>query len=177
MSISLHAARLAVAGACLASLAPFAHAQVGGEPPPGTQPSACAGPAAAPRTAALAPTDSGASAARRPTTPSRDTGHVALRILASATAADVRFVGSPRVCVLLTGDVKLDSVHVLGRRNIASPVVSGTSYRDVYVAVEILGRLNAECISARITGQAGGDAGRASCASLGATGGAGASPP
>jgi hypothetical protein len=77
----------------------------------------------------------------------------------------VQFARQPKICVKLSGDVRLDSVRVVGRRNLASPVVSGTTYRDIYVAVEILGHLNAECISARITGAAA--TGQGPCASLG----------
>jgi hypothetical protein len=58
-------------------------------------------------------------------------------------------------------------VRVVGRRNLASPVVRGTTYRDIYVAVEILGHLNAECISARITGATPTAQGAGPCASLG----------
>ncbi|MDB4886000.1 MAG: hypothetical protein JWN79_1438 [Gemmatimonadetes bacterium] len=107
----------------------------------------------------------------------RDSSHVTLRILASATADEVRFVGSPRICVRLTGDAQVDSVRVLARRNIASPVVSGTTYRNVYVAVEILGRLNAECIAGRITGSAPDSTTATRCASLGAGARAGSGPP
>jgi hypothetical protein len=81
-----------------------------------------------------------------------DTAHPAIRILVSASANELTFVGSPKVCVRLTGAASLDSVHVLARRNLPSPVVSGTTYRNVYVALEILGRLNADCITRRITG-------------------------
>ena len=76
-----------------------------------------------------------------------------VRLLASVHADEVRFAAQPRICVRLRGDAQLDSVHVVERRNIRSPVAVGTTYRDVYVAVEILGHLNAQCISARITGQ------------------------
>jgi hypothetical protein len=129
--------------------------------------------------------DSVSHAVSRASTPvarrGSDTSRAALRILASVTADEVRFIGSPRVCVRLTGDVQLDSVRLLGRRNLASPVVSGTTYRNVYVAVEILGHLNAECIASRITGPARGtapgtaaDGGAiARCASLEARGGTG----
>ena len=101
-------------------------------------------------------------------------------LLAAVQADEVRFDKQPKICVTLQGDVQLDSVRVTGRRNIASPVVRGTTYRDVYVSVEILGHLNAECISARITGAAPSTPG--ACASLGirdSTAGrrAGAPPP
>jgi hypothetical protein len=84
-----------------------------------------------------------ASAATNPT----------VRLLASVSAEEVRFARQPKICVTLRGDARLDSVHVVARRNIQSPVAVGTTYRNVYVAVEILGHLNAQCISARITGQ------------------------
>jgi hypothetical protein len=93
--------------------------------------------------------------------------HAAVYLFAAVEAQEVRFVGQPKICVRLTGDVQLDSVRVVGRRNITSPVVSGTTYRDVYVAVEILGRLDADCISARITGAAAGTTAGGSCASPG----------
>lgn len=96
-----------------------------------------------------------------------DTTHAAVRLFASVQANEVSFARAPRICVRLTGDARLDSVHVVGRRNIASPVVAGTTYRDVYVAVEILGHLNAECIAARITGSGAGTANNERCASLG----------
>jgi len=85
-----------------------------------------------------------------------------VRLLASVSANEVRVARQPKICVTLRGDATLDSVHVVARRNIQSPVAVGTTYRNVYVAVEILGHLNAECISARITGQQANGA----CASL-----------
>ena len=92
--------------------------------------------------------------------------HAALRLFAAVQAEEVRFAQQPTICVTMRGDARLDSVRVLARRNLASPVVRGTTYRDVYVAVEILGHLDAECISSRITGAAAG-AGTGACASLG----------
>ena len=38
-------------------------------------------------------------------------------------------------------------VRVVQRDNLPSPVVAGTTYRNVYVAVELVGRVNAECLS------------------------------
>lgn len=93
--------------------------------------------------------------------------HTTVALFAAVQAQEVRFARQPKICVKLRGDVRLDSVRVVGRRNITSPVVAGTTYRDVYVAVEILGRLNADCISARITGTAAGGAPGDACASLG----------
>jgi hypothetical protein len=36
---------------------------------------------------------------------------------------------------------------VVQRENLPSPIVAGTTYRNVYVAVELVGRLNAECLA------------------------------
>jgi hypothetical protein len=61
----------------------------------------------------------------------------------------------------------LDSVHVVERRNLPDPVVAGHTYRDVYVAVEIFGRLNADCIVAALTSTPRDSTGqRNACASL-----------
>jgi len=102
------------------------------------------------------------SSARSPTDSTGAPTNPTVRLVASVQADEVRFARQPKICVKLRGDAKLDSVHVVARRNIRSPVVVGTTYRDVYVAVEILGHLNAQCISARITGQPANGA----CASL-----------
>jgi len=164
---------LLIAGAAVLGAPPAVRAQSAA-----AQPSACV--------SATGP-DSGAvnsdSARRSASTTARaDTGHAALRLFAAVEAAEVRFAKQPKICVQLNGDVRLDSVRVVGRRNLSSPVVQGTTYRDVYVAVEILGHLNAECISARITGAAQAGAASGPCASLGvrdSTGGrrSGAPPP
>jgi hypothetical protein len=77
----------------------------------------------------------------------------AIILFASASAREVRFASQPRIRVRLCGGV-LDSVRVLERRNLPDPVQPGVTYRDVYIAVEILGRLNAECLAGRITGGA-----------------------
>jgi len=136
----------------------------------GTAPSACVpatGPDVSPvtndsdatRRSAMPRPDSsarmGSAAARASTNPT-------VRLVASVQAEEVRFARQPTICVRLRGDAQLDSVHVVARRNIRSPVVVGTTYRDVYVAVEILGHLNAQCISARLTGRQANGA----CASL-----------
>jgi hypothetical protein len=76
----------------------------------------------------------------------------AIILRASASAREVRFASQPRIQVRLCGGV-LDSVRVLERRNLPDPVQPGVTYRDVYIAVEILGHLNAECLAGRITGQ------------------------
>jgi hypothetical protein len=141
-----------------------------------TTPSACV------RAAGPDVTPASGDTARRAGATRGDTLPVAIRLIASVSADEVRFERSPIVCVKLSGDVQLDSMHVLARRNLATPVVRGTTYRDVYVAVEILGRLNADCIAGRITGTrpgaAGGDSTTAArCASLGVRAGASGGPP
>jgi hypothetical protein len=61
----------------------------------------------------------------------------------------------------------MDSLHVVERRNLPDPVVVGHTYRDVYVAVEIFGRLDAGCISATLTQAPRDSTGqRNACASL-----------
>ena len=106
--------------------------------------------------------DSTAAATRRPSADRIPD----VRILASVSAQEVRFAKQPQICVRLRGDARLDSVRVVGRKNLSSPVVSGTTYRDVYVAVEILGHLNATCIASRITRTPTDSATTAACASL-----------
>lgn len=134
------------------------------------------GHAHAVRAQAPAASDAGCVSATGPDAPAgapdtatraADTSHAAVRLFAAVSADEVRFTRQPRICVRLTGDARLDSVRVVARRNLASPVVTGTTYRNVYVAVEILGRLNAECIAARIVGAAPADS-TDRCASIGA---------
>ena len=60
-------------------------------------------------------------------------------------ADEVRFAKQPNVRVRLCWGG--DTVRVVQRDNLPSPVVAGTTYRNVYVAVELVGRLNAECLS------------------------------
>jgi hypothetical protein len=162
----LAAARIAPLAVALSLLSPPRDAQAQSSAT-AFAPSACvnaAGPDVSP--------PSSATSSALSSTPRADTAHAALRILASVSAAEVRFVGSPKICVTLSGDAQLDSVRVTARRNITSPVVSGTTYRNVYVAVEIVGRLNAECIAGRITGQRADSTNTARCASLGVKRGA-----
>ncbi len=123
------------------------------------------------RTACVAATgpDTGAAAQARPEFARgrvlSDTTHPTVSLFAAVQASEVRFAREPKICVSLRGDAHLDSVRVVGRRNLTSPVVRNTTYRDVYVAVEILGHLNAECISARITGAAPSGRAAEACAS------------
>jgi hypothetical protein len=82
----------------------------------------------------------------------------AVVVLAAARAREVTFAKQPEIRVRLCGG--LDSIHVVERRNLPNPVVAGRTYRDVYVAVAIFGRMNADCIVAALTRRsAGADAG------------------
>ena len=90
----------------------------------------------------------------------------AVMLFAAASAREVTFAKQPEIRVRLCGG--LDSVRVVERRNLPSPVVTGHTYRDVYVAVEIFGRINADCIVAALTSSAPRDSAgqRNACAPL-----------
>ena len=69
----------------------------------------------------------------------------AIVLLVGVHADEVRFAKQPNVRVRLCWGG--DTVRVVQRDNLPSPVVAGTTYRNVYVAVELVGRVNAECLS------------------------------
>ena len=66
-------------------------------------------------------------------------------LLVGVHADEVRFAKQPNVRVRLCWGG--DTVRVVQRDNLPSPIVAGTTYRNVYVAVELVGRVNAECLS------------------------------
>jgi hypothetical protein len=68
-----------------------------------------------------------------------------VRLLVGVHADQVRFASQPEVRVRLCWGG--DTVRVIRRDNLPSPVVPGTTYRNVYIAVELLGRINAECLA------------------------------
>ena len=116
------------------------------------------------------------------------TGNPTIHLLVGLHADEVRFAKQPNVRVRLCWGG--DTLRVIQRQNIPSPVVAGTTYRNVYVAVELIGRLNGECLSNAIgvgnqqTPQRPGAAQSAaaqpsasSCAFLGGTAGAGQGNP
>lgn len=76
----------------------------------------------------------------------------AIVIQAEVSAREVRFASQPTIKVTLAYGT-VDSVRVIERHNLPDPVQPGVTYRDVRVAVEILGHINAQCLSARITRQ------------------------
>jgi hypothetical protein len=90
--------------------------------------------------------------ARSPAQTSQATEGPTIVIYAAASAREVRFAAQPQISIRLCGAVT-DSVRVIERRNLPDPVQPGATYRDVFIAVEIIGRLNAECLARRITGQ------------------------
>lgn len=109
------------------------------------------------------------TSARRPHSDSLSSGSADVVIYAAASVGQIQFGSQPSVSVRLCGG--LDSVHVLERRNLPTPVVAGTTYRNVYVAVQIFGRLTADCLQQALTGRsAATDSARAAphvdCASL-----------
>lgn len=87
-------------------------------------------------------------------------------LLASVHADQVRFASKPDIRVRLCWGG--DSLRVVERTNLPSPVVAGTTYRDVFINLEILGHVNAACLASKITGVATDTttSTRASCAGL-----------
>ncbi|HEX6626623.1 MAG TPA: hypothetical protein VF105_01595 [Gemmatimonadaceae bacterium] len=114
-------------------------------------------------------------------------GNPTVHLLVGVHADEVRFAKQPHLRVRLCWGG--DTLRVVQRDNLPSPVVPGTTYRNVYVAVEIIGRVNAECLSNAIgvgnqqTQRAGaaqtpaGATSAGSCAFLGGTAGAGQGNP
>lgn len=76
----------------------------------------------------------------------------AIVIQTEVSAREVRFTKQPTIKVTLANGT-VDSVRVIERHNLPDPVQPGVTYKDVTIAVEIIGRLNAECLSAQITRQ------------------------
>jgi len=97
-------------------------------------------------------------------------------LLVGIHADEVRFAAQPHVRVRLCWGG--DTLRVVQRDNLPSPIVPGTTYRNVYIAVELIGRVNAECLADRIgvgnpspagaASVAGAQTSASSCAFLGA---------
>src|SRR5687768_167644 len=108
------------------------------------------------------------------------TGSADILLLASVQANEVRFATQPRVRVRLCWAG--DTLTVVRRDNLPTPVVAGMTYRNVFVAVELLGRLNAECLIDRIATRAtakrplNDSANIGSCSFLGVRGAGGQQP-
>ena len=72
-------------------------------------------------------------------------GNPAVHLIVGVHADQVTFAKQPNVRVRLCWGG--DTLRVVQRTNLPSPIVAGTTYRNVYVAVELIGRLNGECLS------------------------------
>jgi hypothetical protein len=100
-------------------------------------------------------------------------------LLVGIHADEVRFASQPHLRVRLCWGG--DTVRVVQRDNLPSPIVPGTTYRNVYIAIELLGRVNAECLADKIgVGNRAPPTSASSCAFLGGSAGTGAqgtSPP
>src|SRR6476469_8187967 len=68
-----------------------------------------------------------------------------VHLIVGVQADKVTFAKQPQVRVRLCWGG--DTLRVVQRTNLPSPVVAGTTYRNVYVAVELIGRLNGQCLS------------------------------
>lgn len=73
------------------------------------------------------------------------TGAADVMLLVGVHADEVHFASQPHVRVRLCWGG--DTLRVVQRDNLPSPVVAGTTYRNVYIAVELIGRVNAECLA------------------------------
>ena len=110
-------------------------------------------------------------------------------LLVGIHADEVKFASQPHVRVRLCWGG--DTLRVVQRDNLPSPIVPGTTYRNVYIAVELIGRLNAECLahgigvgsssmqspqrtSAAVAGATGSQTAVSNCAFLGGTAAGGA---
>jgi len=117
-------------------------------------------------------------------------GAADVMLLVGVHADEVRFGAQPHVRVRLCWGG--DTLRVVQRDNLPSPVVAGTTYRNVYIALELIGRVNAECLAnqlgigpvqgaARQAGvaaqPAAGSTSASSCAFLGGAGTGGAQNP
>jgi hypothetical protein len=71
--------------------------------------------------------------------PSADAPRPDVVVLAFFQAEEVRFSAQPHIAIRVCGD--LDSARIIARRNLPDPVVVGETYRDVYIAVELVGRV------------------------------------
>lgn len=69
-------------------------------------------------------------------------------IVASASIQELRFDRDPNARLRVLGCGEGEGLRVLERRNLPERIQPGVTYRDVYVSVRILGRLNAACIAA-----------------------------
>jgi hypothetical protein len=100
-------------------------------------------PSPAPQPCALAGADSSRAAGT-----TGDAAGADVVIRASVQIDELRFNAQPNARLAVPGCAPGEGLRVVERRNLPSQVQPGVTYRDVYVAVEIVGRLNAACIAA-----------------------------
>jgi len=92
--------------------------------------------------ASASPRDS----ARRDTIRGTAPDDPAIVLIASVRMRELRFAREPNIDVAFSGCRDVDSVRVLERRNLPTPVVAGTTYRDVFVSVALFGHVGAACL-------------------------------
>src|SRR5919109_1227478 len=68
-----------------------------------------------------------------------------VKFYARVRLAELRFVTAPRAQLHVYGCVPTDTIRVLERRNLPTPVEPGVTYRDVEIAVEITTRVDVIC--------------------------------
>jgi len=74
--------------------------------------------------------------------------HPDVLIRASVSIDELRFESDPAAHVRVGGCRDGQGLRVVERRNLPEHVQPGVTYRNVYVAVEIVGRLETSCIAA-----------------------------
>lgn len=85
--------------------------------------------------------------------PRTDSAAATVVIRASVTADEVTFRTQPDASARVGGCAG-PAVRVLERRNLPERVQPGVTYRDVHIAVEIVGRVEAACLAV-LAGDAG----------------------
>lgn len=94
------------------------------------------------------PVDSARSASDT-TRPSAGTrGPADVIFLLGFSADELRFNSQPDARIRFCWGS--DTLHIIERRNLPSPVLAGTTYRNVYIAAELRAYLNAECLAQRL---------------------------
>ena len=98
-------------------------------------------------------------------------------LLVAFSADELRFNTQPNARIRFCWGG--DSLHIVERRNLPSPVVAGTIYRNVFIAAELRAYLNAECLSQRLglTASSTDKPGNSACAALGLNTSSALAPP
>lgn len=156
---------------CVAGLAAIGVASVAGAQAPMLTLSASGCPARIPsavssgalQDSASALTDTSRAIASSPAS------HPDILLLVGVSADEVTFHSQPNASVRLCWGS--DSLHIVERRNLPSPVVAGTTYRNVFIAAELRAFFDAECIakSIGVSGDSTAAANAAGCAAIGLT--------